>query len=566
MWRATDTRRVIAMIARYGRPHRRTLGSGLAAAVLVVAIRLAMPWPLRGVVETIFPSRHHHGRNPQPVLTGWLPGFGDPVLWLAALYLVLALASGLAEMMQRVRMKQYAVGVVHDLRRDAVRCVARGGAETSSGDLLARIIGDSARIKEGLSGILVHVSQNGLLFLGIAVVFLVLHPLLGAVFAAGGLASIWIGFVTVPSVATVADAQRSHEGRFAETLRKALAHEDVDEADDAVDRKSASGDVRTTKLITRSAVLVHGMFGITVGVGLWVGARAVRGGVLEPGALFLFIAYALTAHRRIVQVGRQIARSGKVLATADRLAALLGEAGATRAEPKAAGELLRTALRVEAVALPGQGPSAPAPVAIAVASGARIAVLGESREDVSRLLGTLAGRESGARISWDGADLSAHELSERVAYLPAKPAFPRGRLWRLFGLPGPWLLGEGGKKSLKRIGAWPIVKASPGRLKARLGSEDLPENDARALALGAALLGPATVLVLDRPLEGSEAEARRRRASEILRRAEGRTLVMSMSNPVKLHRFDRVLVVEAAGIVYDGTPEGFEADRAARAG
>ena len=562
MWRSSDTRRVLALLARYGRRRRRTLASGLGAAILVVGIRLAMPWPLRGVVETVFPARAHHHR---PTFTAWLPGFGDPVLWLAAAYLVLAIASGLAEMRQRVRMKQFAVGVVHDLRLDAVRAVARGGTEPTSGDLLARIVGDSARIKEGLSGILVHLSQNGLLFLGVALVFLILHPMLGLVFVAGGLLSIWVGFVTVPSVATVADAQRHLEGRFAESLRKALKHGDVDEADEMVDRKSAAGDVRTTKLITRSSVLVNGVFGATVGAGLWIGAMAVRNDALAPGALFLFIAYVLTVHRRIVQVGRQIARTGKVLAASNRIAALLGEAGPSPERPSPASPL-RTALRVEAPAPGGEGAPVPESAAITLAAGSRVAVLGEPREHVSRLLAMLAGRAPVGRVLWDGAGLPSEEFSARVAYLSAPPAFRRGRLWRLLGLDGPWLLGYSGRKSLKRIGAWRIVKASSGRLKARLGSEDLAEDDARALALGAALLGPAAVLVLDRPLDGSGPEARRRRAREILRRAKGRTLVMSMAEPVKLHRFDRVLLVGPEGILYDGTSGAFEVRRTAKAG
>jgi ABC-type multidrug transport system fused ATPase/permease subunit len=564
MWRRTDTRRVLAMMARYGRPYRLVLGSGLGATVLVVALRLAMPWPLRGVVEAVFPS------DRAPVLSGWLPGAGDPVAWLAGAYLLLALASGVAEMAQRVRMKQYSVALVHDMRADAVRSAARGGgAQTSSGDLLARIIGDSARIKEGLSGILVHLSQNGLLFLGVAVVFLVLHPMLGLVFVGGGVASIWVGFVTVPSVATVAGAQRSNEGRFAETVREALKHGDLDDADEAVDRKSAAGDVRTTKLITRSGILVHGVFGATVGAGLWIGAAAVRSGTLAPGALFLFIAYALTVHRRIVQVGRQIARSGKVFATAERLAELIGESEVTRAEQPAKGaEPLRTSLRVEGLSIAAQaaGSSGAGSGAITLSAGTRVAVVGESHEHVSRLLRVLAGREAGGPISWDGAAVSADELARRVAYLPPAPVFPRGRLWRLLGLASPWLLGDRDRKSLKRIGAWGIVKASRGRLKARLGSQDLAEDDARALALGAALVGPAAVLVLDGPLGGSAPEARRRRMSEILRRAEGRTLVASMPRPVKLRRFDRVLVVEAGGIVYDGSAAAFEAERTARAG
>jgi ABC-type multidrug transport system fused ATPase/permease subunit len=562
MWRTSDTWRVLATIARYGRPYRRTLRSGLGAAILVVALRLALPWPLRGVLEAVFPPT----ARAAPVLSSWLPGFGDPVLWFACAYLLLA--SGVAEMAQRVRMKQYAVAVVHDLRRDAVRGVARTGVQTSSGDLLARIIGDSARIKEGLSGILVHLSQNGLLFVGVTAVFLALHPLLGLVFLVGGLVSIWVGFATVRSVATVADAQRGNEGRFAESLRKALKHGDVAEADDAVDRKSAAGDVRTTRLIAGSAVWVHGVLGITVGAGLWIGALAVRGGDLSPGALFLFIAYALTVHRRVVQVGRQIARSGKVVAAADRIATLVGGGipqRTGRAEPPSP---LHSQLRVEwGARSPAGSEFARTGVdAITIAAGTRVAVLGGPPDTVSRLLAALAGRELDGSISWDGTALTAAALSERVAYLAAAPAFPSGRLWRLLGLESPWLLGDSGRRSLKRVGAWGVVKSSPGRLRARLGSRDLAGGDARALALGAALIGPASMLVLDRPLDGSEAEARRRRTSEILSCAAGRTLVMSMPDPVMLRRFDRVLVIDASAVVFDGTPAAFGITQAGRAG
>jgi ABC-type transport system involved in cytochrome bd biosynthesis fused ATPase/permease subunit len=153
-----------------------------------------------------------------------------------------------------------------------------------------------------------------------------------------------------------------------------------------------------------------------------------------------------------------------------------------------------------------------------------------------------------------------------VAYLPASPTFPRGRLWRLLGLESPWLLRDAGRRSLNRVGAWSMVKASPGRLKARLGSQDLSEDGARTLALGAALLGPAAVLVLDRPLDGSEAEAKRRRAAEILRCAAGRTLVMSMPDPVLLRRFDRVLVLASAEVVFDGTPAAFGVMQTERVG
>ncbi len=44
------------MLIAYGRPHNRWLLIGTAASFGVVFFRLALPWPLRGVIEVVFPK------------------------------------------------------------------------------------------------------------------------------------------------------------------------------------------------------------------------------------------------------------------------------------------------------------------------------------------------------------------------------------------------------------------------------------------------------------------------------------------------------------------------------
>ena len=115
--------RAIRTLVRYGRRHRFWLGIGTAASIGVVLFRLALPWPLRGVVEVVFPKGTQGGK----LLVDYLPAWGDPVLWLGAFYLILAFGAGLFELFQRTNIMRFAAHTVHDLRADAVRALAASG-------------------------------------------------------------------------------------------------------------------------------------------------------------------------------------------------------------------------------------------------------------------------------------------------------------------------------------------------------------------------------------------------------------------------------------------------------
>ena len=139
----------------------------------VVACRLALPWPLRGVLELGF-------GNERP---SWLPAGGTPEFWLAGAFVAIAILQGLAELVQRVSFARFAIGLVHTLRTAAMGRL--GGADP--GDVIARIVGDSQRVKAGAKGILVRTTQNGAFVTGVAIVLLVIDLRLGAAFAGGGI-------------------------------------------------------------------------------------------------------------------------------------------------------------------------------------------------------------------------------------------------------------------------------------------------------------------------------------------------------------------------------------------
>jgi ABC-type multidrug transport system fused ATPase/permease subunit len=538
-------------LARYGRPHVRWLALGTAGSIGVVLCRLAIPWPLRWALEV--------AGGEAPSAGGAFVGAGNPILEVAAVYLAVALALGISELVQRVNLGRFSSLLVGDLRTAAVRATAsRSEAQSPEqiGDLTARVIGDSARARSDLNGILVHASTNGLLFLAVSGVMFTFSSFFGLLFLGSGMVAIAIGAKTSRSVEVTARRQRKKEGRYAGALRAGLEGTGFDDLS-GLNQSSGQKQMLGTRLITQSSMLVHAVLGASVCIGLVYGANAVQAGTMAAGELFLFVAYALTVHRRLVQVGRQAARTGKLVASTNRLQSLLG----TRAKVREPALIeLQTGLHLRGAKIrPAEGRrrARMRTVDTTVVPGSKVAVLGHVGSGKSSLLRLLAGREPRHRgeVMWGDESISRRALSERVGYVPESPEFPSRPLRETLGLLGSDDPKPAADETLRRVGARRVIRGLPDGLDARVGSFELTSNEARAIDVARLLLSdPCAIWILDGVLEGLPRKRARRRLDEILERAEGRTLVLSMSHAIGLRRFDRVLALRRGRIAFDGTP------------
>lgn len=544
-------RHTLGWLRRYGAPHRRQLAAGVACTFGVVLLRLAMPWPLRGVLEVAI-SEAGGARRVLDTLTGGSFGAETDVLVLAASFVVLAVALGYAEMQQRVFFKKYAAHTVHDFRAAAVDAASRSGRRAGDvADLVSRIVGDSARLKAELSGVLVHVSQNALLFAGICTVFLVLAPKLAGLFLAGGLYAIAVGYYGNAKVGTVARKQRQKEGLYASSLVDLHAHSD---ASRSLSAKSARKDVQTTRLIMKSSWAVHAGLAVLTAVALIVSVRDVRSGAMQPGDLFLYLAYVLTAHRRMVHLGRQLARWGKVEAHTARLSDLMR---ARHSTPRAALDPLHRALVLRDLRV-GHGPKSGARrrlkrTNLTIPAGAKIAIVGNERSSRAVLMQVLAGREvAKGTIEWDGRRVEARELalSPEIRYLPQTPFFGFEPLRKLLGVGE--VVDDADGDLVRALGIDRIVASDRKGLDAKVASSKLTRTQARCVVLFELLRDlRASVWILDEPVEGLSRKRADERLSIVRQRAGTRTLVVGLERPPAAGTFDRVLFMRGNRLVED---------------
>src|SRR5258708_1466459 len=147
---------ILRALRPFSRRHRRNFILGAMLGLCVVSIRLSIPWLFKAMLSG---SHNKHVR-----LQEWLhAGSVEPTLLFGALFLVLLTLLGLADFLERLKFAQFAIGTVRDLRAKAFQSAVQIDPRirpSGAGDLVARLIGDTARVKEGLKGFLVHCATN----------------------------------------------------------------------------------------------------------------------------------------------------------------------------------------------------------------------------------------------------------------------------------------------------------------------------------------------------------------------------------------------------------------------
>jgi len=542
----------------FGRLHRANLVAGAISALFVVGIRLALPWPLRAMMRPWLKESGGAIEGPIAALPTWL----SPAVAIGGLFLVLILCLGYADFRERLFFAKFAIGATRDLRAEAFRRIKKLGARSralGSGDLVARLIGDTARLKTGLKGFLVHVATNGVMLLGVTVVLLYVDVALGLVFVGAGASICFVTILGARQMYHRALKFRTKEGRLADYIHEASGAHQVNGSFGDVNRSSGRHEAALTRVQGVTTLAAHIILGTSVLLALCLGAHAVSTNRMAAGDLLVVMMYAVMMRAPIVQLARQGARTGKILACGDRLERLLS---AVPQLPAADVAPLGRELHLEHVTLTarraGRRVRTLGPIDLRIPAGQHIAVLGKAGSGKTALLESLANPQAaaGGSICWDGLNLCGTDAvapASEIALVPHNPMWPRRSLGEMLNCANGAIDDET-MATLRKCGANSLLKRLPGGVDTKLGSSDLSSRERVALALAALVRGSASLWLLDDPVAGLEKRKARKIIKQILNARPEATVIATLSRPVRLARFDRVIVLQRGRIVFDGTP------------
>ena len=572
-------RDVAALLWPHARLHKGLLLGGALLSVLVVAFRIAQPWPLKWMLDLLT------GRPPHQVLGTLVDNPELGVAALSVMYIGITLLAGAAEYGQLLTLAGLGNRVMYIFRTQLFTHVLRQPLAfhegRDEGELLTRIVYDTARLRQGVNGLLTRVVQTVVMFVAMSVVLLWLDARLAAVLALSGAVALLAMGRIGRRIVRAARKQRRREGRLASLVAEDLlgvrelhAYRTGEVPDARFSRQNVKSLKQEQKVRRLGAALLFRtelLLALSVTLILWLGARAVQAAELTPGGLVLFVSYAVGLYRPFSQFARQTARSGKTFACAERLASIMRQAPAIADRPGAVtasplhGDLAFADVRVATPRKRRGGRKwALDGVTFTLGLGERIAVVGPNgagKSTMLRLVLRLTDPTDGS-VRLDGRDVRDYTLASLRRQVSV--VFQDSVLFGL-SVRDNIALGNGGatpdqvrlaaeqaclEDLIRRL---PQGYETPVRHRGGLFSG----GERQRIALARALLRDGRIWLLDEPTTGLDAPTARDLVQLLLGATTGRTVLWITHDPAIVRLLDRVLLLEEGRIVFTGSPDEY---------
>lgn len=543
-------RRDLLRILGLWRTRRGWLVGGVAMAALSALAGIA----LLALAGRVISGSVAHGQAGLVMVSG---GAVAALLWLRPVMLF----RPVARYLERLVTHEATFRALADMRvwffsRLAAR-LPTGLGLRQAGDLLGRLVADVEALDGFYLRVIVPAAAALAVVLSLALVVGGAHPGLAALLALPLVAALLLPLVLAPAAARAGGSVAQAQG----ALRSAV----VDPLSGIEDTLAANGEARAA---ARVAAEGHALAAAQRSLSRRAAVGGAAGSLLVQAALLGSLAWSLSAGEAGAAAGLMavflaiaasevlglMPRAGAALAAAAAGARRLFEAADTPEpvpDPVApAAPPSGHALKVAGVRFAWAEDRAPVfhDLDLEVPEGARIALLGPSgtgKSTLAALLLKFAAPQAG-RITLGGVDIAAlpaAEVRRRITWLTqdarlfddtiaanlrlAAPEAPEADLWR----------------ALDRAQIGDVVRTLPDGLETLCGEGGtrFSGGQARRLALARALLSPASVLILDEPAAGLDADTERAFLQTLDEATAGRSVILILHHLIGVERPTRIL-------------------------
>lgn len=573
--------KVLRHFAPFLRGERTKLSLAVSAMLGATIATLAAPLPIALVFDGVLFRKRATGLAEWVKTLDHEQGTSAALGVLTVSYLAIIGVDAVLEYARQILAASVSQRVVYRIRRAAFGNLLLQPPQffqkQRGGDLLLRLTGDIALLRDMLVPAVLDAAQQALVLVGMLLVIAVISPVLALV-AVAIVPLLGLAFVRGSRRLTeVSRDQRKREGKLAAWASQAFhsiavvqafgREEAAGEQFGASNRKSMRAGLQATRLESRIARSVDFLTGLGTCAVLILGAFEVRALRLTAGELLIVMAYLRQVYRPLRTFGKLSSRSAKAAASGERVLEVLqlrtpiADAPDAIAVARVRGEIAFENVTVDH----GSGRKALDGVTLRIRAGEKVALVGASGAGKSTLLSLVPrlAEPAGGRVLVDGLDVRRLRLRDLRANLAV--AFQE-----------PGLLGDTIRENIafgregatdaevalaaRRTGVDLIARAKTEGLNAPVSERgaSLSGGERQRIALARMALRDAPIWLLDEPFAALDPERQAALEEALEPLLEGRTALLVTHRLDRLEAFDRVVVVADGRIVGDGTPEEIE--------
>ena len=554
-------------------PHWRALLGATLCSLTYSAATLAEPWPLKWIFDNVLDDKPFS--TPFPWIDRIVGGDRTRILVAAAATILgLALVRSILYFYQRILTSKTAQEVVAKVQRRLFSHLQRLSlsfhTRNRTGDLLTRVTGDVAALREIMVSTLLYVATEGGILIGLVVAMFLLEWRLALVAILVLPAILAFSAVYSGRIRAVTRKQRHREGQMAGRLHEAIAgihivqmfaREDEEDARlRSINKKSLREGLKAARLEATLNRAVELSVGVATAATLWLGATQVISGRLTTGELVVFIAYMQALYRPLRRISRVTKRAAKASASLERVTALLDEKtevrDGTRVALAFAGEIRFE--QVEFSYTPGK------PVLrgidLVVEPGRTVALVGATgggKSTLVNLLPRLYDPTAGV-VRIDGIDVkefTLKSLRDQISIVPQDGMLFAGTFHENIAYGKSGCTREEVEAAARAALIHDVILAYPDGYESVVGERGvtLSGGQRQRLAIARALLKNSPIVLLDEPTTALDSESERLVLVALERLLESRTAIIIAHRFSTIRRADSIVVVDEGRIVEQGT-------------
>lgn len=558
----------LGLLRSYAAGEWRALAVAAVSTVAVVIAYLARPFPLALAVDQLLD-------RPTPfVLTGadW-----QLLIALAGLVLAIALLNVLGSHFADDRLENAAERIVHRLRVATYSRLQRMSLafheSRHTGDLVSHVTGDVNAVGSLFADSLGGFASAGMLLLGMLAVSLIVDPLIALTAFAAAPALAFVAFRFQPRVRALAKRRRALAGEIAslsdESLSsiravKAFGGEGFEEERFELKSKELQQIAReSSQLEGRMSVFVDGLGAVALALVVVVGVLRAAAGAVSIGELIIMYTYARRIDRPLRELARNVSKTSRSLARAERIAEILSTDGLVEDRPgafrsgHASGRIelegVSFAYDADRQAITG--------LSLSVPVGQKLALVGRSgagKSTVAALVVRFYDPTAG-RVLIDGRDArdcSVSWLREQFGLVLQDTILFTGSVAENIAYGVAETSRDAVIAAARAAGADGFINELPDGYDTELGPRAvaLSGGQRQRIAISRTLLRDPPMLILDEPTSGLDAASEAAVLEGLNTLMRGRTTIIITHSLGLARSADRIVVLDAGGVVEDGEP------------